>query len=59
MLVIRLQDLALGCYADPMFSGSFVYADGDALVAPILYAMDTMIKVCEIFADTIRLLLIP
>ena len=56
MLFIRLQDLCLGCHVGPIFAGSFGYADDVALVAPTLYAMDKMIKVCELFADKIGLL---
>ena len=56
MLFIRLQNLDLGCHVGPIFAGSFGYADDLALVAPTLYAMDKMIKVCEIFADKIGLL---
>ena len=59
MLFIRLQDLGLGCHVGPIFSGSFGYADDVALVSPTLYAMDKMIKVCEIFADKIGLLFNP
>ena len=59
MLFIRLQDLGLGCHVGPIFAGSFGYADDVALVAPTLYAMDKMIKVCEIFADKIGLLFNP
>ena len=59
MLFIRLQDLDLGCHIGPIFAGSFGYADDVALVAPTLYAMDKMIKVCEIFANKIRLLFNP
>ena len=53
MLFIRLQDLGLGCHVGPIFAGSFGY------VAPRLYAMNKMIKVCEIFADKIGLLFNP
>ena len=59
MLFIRLQDLGLGCHVGPIFAGSFGYADDVALVAPTLYAMDKMIKVCEIFADKFGLLFNP
>ena len=59
MLFIGLQDLGLGCHVSPIFAGSFGYADDVALVAPTLYAMDKMIKVCKIFADKIRLLFNP
>ena len=38
---------------------AFGYADDVALVAPTLYALDKIIKVCEIFADTIGLLFNP
>ena len=55
MLFIRLQDIGLGCHVGPIFG----YADDVALVAPTLYAMDTIIKVCEIFADKIGLLFNP
>ena len=56
MLVIRLHDLGLGCHVGPIFAGSFEYIDDVALVSPTLYAMDKMIKVCELFADKIGLL---
>ena len=59
MLFIRLHDLGLGCHVGPIFAGTFGYADDVALVAPTLYAMDKMIKVCEIFADKIGLLFNP
>ena len=49
MLFIRLQDLGFGCHVSAIFAGSFGYADDVALVAPTLYAMYKMIKVCEIF----------
>ena len=51
-----LHDLGLGCHVVPIFAGFFGYADDVALVTPILYAMDTIIKVGEIFADKIGLL---
>ena len=57
-LFTKLHDLGLGCHVGPIFAGSFGYADDVALVAPTLYAMDKMIKVCEIFADKIVLLLL-
>ena len=47
-LFIMLQDL--GCHVGPIFTGSFGYV---ALVVSTLYAMDTIIKVCEILADKI------
>ena len=56
MLFSRLHDLGLGCHVGPIFAGSFGYADEVALVAPAFYAMDKMIKVCEIFADKIGFL---
>ena len=59
MLFIRLQDLGLGCHVGPIFGGSFGYTDDVALVAPTLYAMDTIIIVCDIFADKIGLLFSP
>ena len=59
VLFIRLQDLGLGCHVGPIFSGSFGYTADVALVAPTLYAMDKMIKVCEIFAEKIGLLFNP
>ena len=59
MLFIRLQDLGLSCHVGPIFAGSLGYADDIALVAPTLYAMDKLIKVCEIFADKIGLLFNP
>ena len=37
----------------------FGYADDVVLVAPTLYAMDKIIKVCEIFTDIIGLLFNP
>ena len=46
MLFIRLQDLGLGCHVGQIFAGSFGYADDVALVAPTLYAMAKIIKVC-------------
>ena len=46
-------------HVGPIFAGSFGYADDVALVAPTLYVMATMIKVCEIFADKIGLLFNP
>ena len=49
VLFIRLHDLCLGCHVDPIVAGSFGYADDVALVSPTLYAMDKMIKVCEIY----------
>ena len=57
MLLIRLQDLGLGCHVGPIFAGSSEYADDVALVAPTLYAMDKMIKVCEIFTDKIWIII--
>ena len=36
------------------FAGSFGYADDVALVASTLYAMNTISKVCEIFAPPPR-----
>ena len=51
MMFIRLQDLGLGCHIGPIYAVSFGYADDVVLVAPTLYAMDKIIKVCEIFAD--------
>ena len=51
MLFIRLQDLVLGCHASPILAGSIGYADDVVLLSPTLYAMDKIIKVCEIFAD--------
>ena len=59
MLFIRLQDLGLGCHVGPILAESFGYADGVPLVTSTLYVMNTMIKVCEIFADTIGLLFNP
>ena len=59
MLFIRLQDLGLGCHIGTIFAGSFGYADDVALVAPTLYALDKIIKVCKIFADKIGLLFNP
>ena len=59
MLFIRLQYLGLDCHIGPIFAGSFWYANDVALVAPILYAMDKIIKVCEIFVDKIGLLFNP
>ena len=59
MLFIRFQDLGLGCHIGLIFAGSFGYADDVALVAPTLYVMVKMIKVCEIFADKIGLLFNP
>ena len=56
---IRLHDLGLVCHVCPIFAGSFGSADDVALVAPILYAMDNMITVCEIFADKIGFLFNP
>ena len=56
MLFSRLHDLGLCCHVGPIFAGSFGYADEVALVAPAFYAMDKMIKVCEIFADKIGFL---
>ena len=56
MLFIRLHDIGLGCHVGPIFAG---YADDVALGARTLYAMDTIIKVCEIFADKIGLLFDP
>ena len=40
-------------------AGSFGYAYYVALAMPTLYAMDKLIKVCEIFADKIGLLFNP
>ena len=59
MLFIRLQNLGLGCHVGPTFAGFFGYADDVALVAPTLYSIDKMIKVCEIFADKIGFLFNP
>ena len=53
MLFIRLHDLGLGCHVGSIFAGSFGYVTDVTLVAPTLYAMDKMIKVCEIFSDKI------
>ena len=59
MLFIRLQDIGLGCHVGPLFTVSFGYTDDVALVAPPLYGMDKIIKVCEIFDDKIGLLFNP
>ena len=59
MLFIRLHDQGLGCHVGPIYVGSFRYADDVAFVSPTLYAMDKIIKVCEIFADKIGLLFNP
>ena len=59
VLFIRLHHLGLGCHVGQLFAGSFGYADGVALVSPIVYVMDKMIKVCEIFAVSIGFLFNP
>ena len=46
-------------YRSNICVGSFGYADDVALVAPTLYVIDKIIKVCEIFADKIGLLFNP
>ena len=53
MLFIRLHDLGLGCHVGPICNGSLEYADDVVFVSPTVYAMDKMIKVCEIFAGKI------
>ena len=59
IVFIRLHDLGLGCHVGPIFAGSFGYADDVTLVTHTLYAMDKMIKLCEIFADKILLFFNP
>ena len=56
MLFIRLHGLGLVCHVGPIFPGTIGYVVNVALVSPTLYAMDKMIKVCEIFANKIGLL---
>ena len=55
----RLHDLGLRCHVGPIFARYVGYADDVELVTPTLYAMDKMIKVCELFADKIGLLFNP
>ena len=58
ILFRRLHDLGLGCHVVPIFAGSFGYTGDVVFVAPTVYAMDTMIKDSETFADKIGLFLI-
>ena len=60
-VVYKVTRSRLSCHIGPIFAGSFRYADDVALVAvaPPLYVMDKIIKVCEIFANKIGFLFHP
>ena len=45
-----LQELGFSCHIGRRFCGAFRYGDDLALVAPAIYALEKMIKVCEKYA---------
>ncbi len=49
-LLVQLKNSGMGCYINGIFSGALGYADDLVILAPSLYALRSMISICEKYA---------
>ena len=52
LFLLLLKESGMGCHVGLTYAGAFGYADDIALVAPSLYNLKQMIKICEQFAES-------
>jgi hypothetical protein len=50
VLLSRLRASGLGCYVGHTFMGSVAYADDVCILAPTMYAINKMLRICSEFA---------
>ena len=50
-LLALLELAGFGCHVGNMFAGALAYADDLVLIAPTPFAMHTMLRLCERYAD--------
>ena len=50
-LLVRLQNAGVGCHIGDVFTGGIGYADDILLIAPTVYSLRLMLKVCEEFGS--------
>jgi len=55
-LLRLLEDSGVGCYLGHRFMGALSYADDVALIAPTITAARIMLRVCEVFASSYKVL---
>ena len=55
-LLIRLKKSGVGCYVGQSFLGGLGYADDGGLLAPTIYALKIMLKICETFGNEFNVL---
>jgi hypothetical protein len=55
-LLGRLQSIGVGCHVGDQFVGAFGYADDLTLLAPSIFAAESMLLVCEVFSEEYNVL---
>ena len=48
-LLLRLRNTGVGCHIGNVFTGGLGYADDILLIAPTVYSLRSMLKVCDSF----------
>ena len=58
-LLLRLKNSLLGCYIGAEFCGAYGYADDVILLAPTLYSLRKMLRICSEYAQDFNVLFNP
>ena len=48
-LLLRLRNTGVGCHIGNVFTGGLGYADDILLIAPTVYSLRSMLKMCDSF----------